>query len=187
MARVPDWFVPAKSGVSTPEIDATIGAILAAHAESERQRALLEVRMVRYLMRELTKGGYRLSVDDGEETIRGSEKELLEAIFGVDDSWLIAERGINERQCIFLVRGNDGHDIINDHTGGLNDLMQPVMDYADRLADESENSPPHFPDAIARCHEALRADSGASLREALLGLLRALGEPITELEEKGAA
>ena len=86
--------------------------------------------------------GYKISVDDGRQyVVRNStdKKNILGAMFSVDDEYLVFTDPYNDRRIIgnvYLVYGNSGWDVICDHT--LNDKMSEILKGAIELCDEYE-------------------------------------------------
>lgn len=100
-----------------------------------------EGKIARRTIRTLKAAGYWLRVHDGEEfaTPRTrSERELMAALFTTDDDRLFVYRSADSKGhagWVWLVYGNSGWDVISDHTTNLEDVLRPVMVYAETLED----------------------------------------------------
>jgi hypothetical protein len=94
----------------------------------------LEEQIVRRTVRALLDAGYVLSVDDGDAYNLPVEKstdfeEVLEAMMNVDIDGLYADKD-GKREWIRFVYGNDGWDVIQDYTIGLEALLVPIFAFA---------------------------------------------------------
>jgi hypothetical protein len=108
------------------------------------KRIALEKRIVRRMIRHLKQNGYTLhSVDDGgdEDTRVRTEKEAMDAVFGVDEAHLYFQTPeFPKLMGVFLVMGNDGWDVIADHSYpdetkcNFGALMDCITDWAGDLA-----------------------------------------------------
>ncbi len=103
-----------------------------------RFRRLLEIALVRKVCTELIGKGYKLSVDDGEDTPvkRSTDVEaIVDAAFAVDECRFYVHRDDAHIAMgwIFFVFGNSGWDSINDYTTNLEEALKGVNEYADAL------------------------------------------------------
>lgn len=83
--------------------------------------------------------GYALGVYDGERfvvTNSTSRKEILAAMFSVGQEWLYLYKGGKRVAWVFLVYGNDGWDVVCDHSPNVESLLKPAFALADRLSDK---------------------------------------------------
>jgi len=104
--------------------------IIKEHHLSVRHRAKVELAIVHALIEALRKSGYEVRVDDGDDNATlGSEQELVEKIFGVDESNIVTRKTGCKRSFVFLVRGNEGHDIICDYGVSLETVMDPLQNW----------------------------------------------------------
>lgn len=76
---------------------------------------------------------YKVSVHDGEELVlRGSQdiSEIMGAIMTTDEDALIVREALTGKLFgqIMLVYGNDGFDVISDHSGSLDGLLSFSLD-----------------------------------------------------------
>jgi hypothetical protein len=122
------------------------------------QRIQIEKRIARRVVRHLLQAGYRLTVDNGGDTYEipytYDFKTIVGAMFATDDERLVAEMVppaidagsaawaaykaiLGDRKTIkgwvYFVYGNDGYDVISDYTLNLEQVIQPVLDYAEGL------------------------------------------------------
>jgi len=97
----------------------------------------IERQIARFMIRELLRAGYKLGVNDGEETVLkhcASAKQVFNAMFSTDEDRLLVYRNGKPDGWVYLVYGNDGFDVINDYTTNLESVMDgPVQKYIDRL------------------------------------------------------
>lgn len=111
-------------------------SIIEKHNPACRKRARTELAIVHRLIKDLSAAGYLLCVNDGEEIIRGDEQELVAAIFAVDEAWLKTSRpGSAKKSSVYLIMGNDGHDIISDYGISLEPVMEPLNKWIDEQMD----------------------------------------------------
>jgi hypothetical protein len=103
--------------------------IIARHDPSVRERAKIELAIVHELIKRLKAAGFsKLFVDDGDDEKQDcddDEQTLVTAIFAVDQAHLETVTGMQ----VFLVMGNDGHDIIADYHIGLEKIMDPLLEW----------------------------------------------------------
>jgi len=106
-----------------------------------RNRIAVEARIVRKLIRNGVTNGWEVCVDDGsdDELIRGTQNELMEGVFAVEEAHLYFRKSINCRMvrcCVWLVMGNDGFDVMADysvHPAFEAEITGPVDAYVDSL------------------------------------------------------
>lgn len=120
---------------------ATPFSIAARNAKDNDHRELaaritIEGRVVRRTIQALLQAGYTIDLNDGGETTvfcSRSLDELMQAAFSTDEDYLIARDKETGKKVgmVFLVYGNDGHDVVSDYSLSLEDVMKPVNDYAD--------------------------------------------------------
>ncbi len=107
----------------------------------------LEERIIRKLVELLIAAGYKLSVWDGEAyaiTGSGSVEDTLAAMGHTGEDTLQVSPPWQQDACgaslgdIYLVYGNDGHDVIADYNvePTLNRILDEVEALADQLAEE---------------------------------------------------
>ena len=101
------------------------------------QRQSIERRIVGNLVKIGLDRGYDISLNDGEEwTVKNSKvfDEIMSAIMTTDEDLLLFRGLAGERiGTVFLVYGNDGWDVIADHTA--NDAIDILVDHATRLTE----------------------------------------------------
>lgn len=112
-----------------------------------QKRQEIEKRLVRKLVREMKAGGWdACRVWDGGENVKcGSEGDVMDAVFSVDDSGIrfvkVLADGSKIARGAAIVLGNDGYDAIADYS--LSDpacpeddfevVMGRVSEYSDKL------------------------------------------------------
>lgn len=102
-----------------------------------------EAKIMRRVIKDALAAGYCLSVNDGEEfTVRLSlsATEVFNALRTTDEDHLymyaVNLAGVTEfKGRVYFVYGNDGYDVICDHSTSLTDLLKGASDYAESLAD----------------------------------------------------
>jgi hypothetical protein len=107
-------------------------------------RQALERRVIRRTVRTLKAAGYAMRVHSGEafECERTqNERTIMAAVQQTDAEHLYvyapsttSATGWARMGSIFLVYGNDGWDVIADHTVNLSEVLEPVSQYADKLS-----------------------------------------------------
>lgn len=114
-------------------------------SEEVRRRILVERAIVRMAVRSILLAapwGYTVSVWDGEEYALKRSRDLnaiMDEIGACDEEVLVVRRADGEEAgarvgSLFLVYGNDGWDVICDHTDSP--LMHELLAEATRLSDE---------------------------------------------------
>ena len=101
------------------------------------RRQQVEMLIAGKLVRTLLKAGYLISVWDGEAYgIKRSStaSHIILALRTTDVDVLYCRKdtnGVIESACVTLVYGNDGYDVISDHSCSLETLLEPVTAYAE--------------------------------------------------------
>lgn len=107
---------------------------------SIKLRQELELRIIRAIIKEALAVGITVSVYDGEEwTVKNSEKlsDIMKAVMTTDEDTLRFNTCSGERiGDVLLVYGNDGWDVIADHTESIamNNILAPGNAIANRYA-----------------------------------------------------
>lgn len=104
---------------------------LESYDPSVRQRASVEMTIVRFLLSHLIANGKTLSVwDGGGRSVKNSTdvEALMDAIFAVDESTIITPDG---SEIVIIILGNDGWDVVADYSSSLEELMKPVNEFAE--------------------------------------------------------
>jgi hypothetical protein len=111
-------------------------AIYARCAPSVRMRRADELSLVRRVIRALRKAGYEVSVDtrgeDINDVIQGNERALIDAVFSVDESYIIAHKDSGPCRWVRIALGN-GLECIVDYTEGLTPIMEPIEEHVNRI------------------------------------------------------
>ncbi len=104
-------------------------------------RQAIEKAIAKATIKALLDGGWVISVEDGEEiTLRDSTSAL--AIYGAmfttdEDTLYVKQHGStgfdHAKGWVKFIYGNDGYDVISDHTTNLEDVLKPVNELADRI------------------------------------------------------
>lgn len=103
-------------------------------------RIKLERRIVRAIVTAAVKAGHNVSVYDGEDwplKRSGNVAEIMQAVMSTDEDTLhirSAQDGVIGD--VYLVYGNDGWDVIADHTSSpeMDAILAPAMAIADKYA-----------------------------------------------------
>lgn len=105
--------------------------LIAACDDSVKFRRCVELAIVRNLIGVL-KDAFpcdEIAADDGEgDLIKGSDDDLIETLFSVDQSTL---RVIN-RGFVMLVMGNDGWDVVSDYAIPMEPILEPFLDWVEK-------------------------------------------------------
>lgn len=108
---------------------------------SIEKRIAIEKRVVRKLVRVAKAAGWSIPyVYDGGENVKcESEKDIMDAVFSVDESWIKFRKEIDGKMigCVaYIVLGNDGYDAICDYSAlevFEKEVMEEVNAYCDKL------------------------------------------------------
>lgn len=97
-------------------------------------RKQIEYQIAKAFVTRTIESGYNISVDDGENETRPFKRarSVLRAMFTVDIEHLRVWKDRKRIGWALFVYGNEGFDVISDHTTNLNDLN--LMSEADRVA-----------------------------------------------------
>lgn len=118
--------------------------IIAKHDHGCRHRAKVELAIAHRVIHDLSAAGYTLEVNDGEEITKGTEQELISAIFSVDDAHLQTRKTgklntlEHRTSFVYFVLGNEGHDVISDYGMSLDPVMAPINDWIDQKVDNGD-------------------------------------------------
>lgn len=110
-------------------------------ATTVKMRQRVERRIVQKAIDTLLGAGYVLGVNDGEDTTLGAStdpKYILDQMFSTDQDYLIVRRSLLDRtHCGWLrfIYGNDGFDVLSDYTTNLEEVLKPVNELANAIAD----------------------------------------------------
>ncbi|EDI1797361.1 hypothetical protein AXJ42_22300 [Salmonella enterica subsp. enterica serovar Newport] len=104
----------------------------------------LRQKIERAIAREAIKGlladDFKISVFDGEQTTLKHSTDAAEieaAMFTTDEDQLHVEhQHVAEKGWVLFIYGNDGHDVIADHTTNLELSLKGASELADKIADE---------------------------------------------------
>lgn len=101
-------------------------------------RQSIEKQIVQAAVEGLIAAGYRVAVFDGEEiaqTPTTNTTEIMQALFACDTEWLHVHDEVGKHiGWVALVYGNDGWDVIQDHTVNLEPALEKAAALADQLA-----------------------------------------------------
>lgn len=103
---------------------------------SVKLRQELERRIVTAAVHQLLAAGFFIDVNNGEEDVvvgGRDESAIMAAFFSTDDDTLSAYRpqDLGGTGWVHFIYGNDGYDVIHDHTVNLS----PYLTDADRIAE----------------------------------------------------
>ena len=104
----------------------------------------LRQKIERAIAREAIKGlladDFKISVFDGEQTtLKDSTNAaaIETAMFTTDEDQLhVSHQHVDEKGWVLFIYGNDGHDVIADHTTNLEMSLKGAAELADKIADE---------------------------------------------------
>jgi hypothetical protein len=107
---------------------------------TDKRRLSMERRVALTLVRDVLAAGHSISVYDGGDfaALRCRDKRRIMASLAStdEDTLFIRDAAGNNLGVVTLVYGNDGWDVISDHTDtpAMNALLANVNAYADALA-----------------------------------------------------
>ena len=114
------------------------GATPDERAVHERQK--IERQIIYRLVDELLEGGYELRLHDGENWATPKTTNAIQvknAFMSVDEETLyVYNKNTDTRYFVFLVYGNDGWDVINDHSVALDDHIRETVKLAEKLEEQ---------------------------------------------------
>jgi len=102
-------------------------------------RIKIEKRIVRKIVKDALARNWTVTVHDGEEfPVRKSTdlKKIIAATFTTDqDTLIFRDADGNKVGDVALVYGNDGWDVVSDHTSSdvMDEFMAPITELSDRL------------------------------------------------------
>lgn len=116
----------------------TVPESILEHCESEvRIRLGVEYAIVKKTVDILLGAGFTLYCyhANGEIIqIPSSSENSMAELFAHDEVRLYVRDGIRYVGWVFFVFGNNGYDVINDHTTNLGGILKPVDKYADQFS-----------------------------------------------------
>lgn len=99
------------------------------------RRIEVEQLIARKCIEALLACGWSLDVNDGEETtVRHSRDadDIFAAMFTTDEDYLIVHKGMGEETSfVWFIYGNSGWDVISDYGVSLEEVLKPVLDFAE--------------------------------------------------------
>lgn len=103
-------------------------------------RQLIERAIAREAIKGLLADDFKISVFDGEETTLKDSTDaaaIEAAMFTTDEDQLHVEhQHVAETGWVLFIYGNDGHDVIADHTVNMEQSLKAANELADKIADE---------------------------------------------------
>lgn len=117
------------------------GMIIYRHAPAVRQRAEMELKVVRAVIADLRSAGFVLRISDGHDYGEGavSDEQAIDEIFNLDEAYIHCFRLSPEPVAwIHLVMGNDGWDVVCDYTTNLEPVLTKSRWVADLLSGDYE-------------------------------------------------
>lgn len=104
----------------------------------------LRQKIERAIAREAIKGlladDFKISVFDGEQTTLKDSTDaaaIEAAMFTTDEDQLhVSHQHVDEKGWVLFIYGNDGHDVIADHTTNLEMSLKGAAELADKIAAE---------------------------------------------------
>src|SRR5882757_617287 len=104
---------------------------------TDKRRLSMERRVALTLVRDILAAGHTISVYDSPALRSRDKRKIMEAMAASDeDTLFIRDAAGNNLGVVTLVYGNDGWDVISDHTDtpAMNALLANANAYADALA-----------------------------------------------------
>lgn len=108
-----------------------------------KDRINMERRIVRETVKLFLDEGFLISVNDGETTtVKKSrdKKEIMKAVMTTDEDYMYFYKPLEDMRFgwIYFVYGNDGYDVIADHTAGaFEEVLAPITELCSKLESES--------------------------------------------------
>ncbi len=104
------------------------------------QRRDIEKKIITRTLDTLIKAGYEISVFNGEEIVISrsiNPEAILDRMFSVDDEQILLYKPDERKRqgWVQFIYGNDGWDVIADHSGHLDEVLKPVSEYANEFSD----------------------------------------------------
>lgn len=106
-----------------------------------KQRHAIECRIAKAAADALIASGFTISVNDGGETVlkdSTSWAAIKAAMFSTDEDYFYVTRKVGEQTVkgwIHFVYGNDGWDVLADHTTNLEETLTPATELAEKIAE----------------------------------------------------
>jgi hypothetical protein len=97
----------------------------------------VEKKIVRKVIKDALAAGYALTVHNGGDTVlepSTNASEILETMFATDDEYLVYYKEGKRVGWVYFVYGNDGWDVVCDHTTNLEEVMQGATLLADKYS-----------------------------------------------------
>lgn len=105
-----------------------------------KTRQQIERRIAKQIVKSALAQGYSISLDNGGEQYEieqaSKASDIHKEMFATDEETLAFFKDGKCRGVVFLVYGNDGYDVINDHTA--NEVTDNIMKEANALAEKLE-------------------------------------------------
>lgn len=103
-------------------------------------RQVIERAIAREAIKGLLADDFKISVFDGEQTTLKDSTDaaaIEAAMFTTDEDQLLAShQNVDEKGWVLFIYGNDGHDVIADHTTNLEMSLKGAAELADKIAAE---------------------------------------------------
>lgn len=103
-------------------------------------RQMIERAIAREAIKGLLADDFKISVFDGEETTLKDSTDaaaIEAAMFTTDeDQFHVTHQYVDEKGWVLFIYGNDGHDVIADHTTNLEMSLKGASELADKIAEE---------------------------------------------------
>lgn len=101
-------------------------------------RQNIEKQIVQAAVEGLVAAGYQVAVFNGEEVAQAPTSDIqsvMQTLFACDEEWLFVYDSSEKRVgTVVLVYGNDGWDVIQDHTVNLEPALEKAAALANQLA-----------------------------------------------------
>lgn len=125
-----------------------------------RENMVIERMILKRLVEHLLGLGHKLTVNDGEEETvkRSSDRtEVLKALRTTDEDYLIVHRDGLKDGWVRLIYGN-GIDLISDYTTNLEEELEPVNEFVNRMDDEANWTDPENIFGLASIQQSIEED-----------------------------
>jgi len=97
----------------------------------------MERQIVRKVIDDALAAGYSIDVFDGEEdaiTKSTDAEAIFKEMFACDEEWIYLRKdGAEPFAWIYFIYGENGWDVINNHTVNIEDLLKGTFDLVDQL------------------------------------------------------
>jgi hypothetical protein len=104
--------------------------------ENQMKRQEIEQAIVKRVIADTLAAGYSIDVFDGDEFVleNGTDADaIFKAMFATDEEQLYLRKDGKRWGWIFFIYGENGWDVINNHTSNLDELLKGTFELCDEL------------------------------------------------------